>query len=71
MDLMTSLSAKGSPEEPVLPVLSVTSVEGDSIRDLVTSVLDQSWIWVARLLDVVEGQLQMGKQFDTKVQRFN
>ena len=30
-------------------------------------ILDKTWFWVASALDVAEGQLQRGEQFDTEV----
>ena len=71
IDMMVLLSnkEKSPAEEPHLPMLSVSPAEGEPIQEIVTSLLDESWVWLARILDVVEGQLQRGKQFDTKVYR--
>lgn len=54
-------------EEPVLQVLAINSDECGNILEQVTSLLDFTWVWLAKVLDVVEGQLQHGEGFDTKV----
>lgn len=57
----------GAQDEFVLPVLNITQDECSNIQDCVTSMLNGTWVWLAKVLDVVEGQLQRGKGFDTKV----
>lgn len=54
-------------EEPVLQVLAINPDECGNILEQVTSLLDFTWVWLAKVLDVVEGQLQHGEGFDTKV----
>lgn len=54
-------------EEPVLQVLAISQDECGNILEQVTSLLDVTWVWLAKVLDVVEGQLQHGEGFDTKV----
>ena len=73
LDLMSTLSEDSGPSqqgtgsEAVLPVLSLDQQECKFIQDSMMSTLEKSWAWLAGVLDVVEGQLRMGKQFDTKV----
>ena len=73
LDLMSTLSEdsvpsqQGTGSEAVLPALSLDQQECKLIQDSMMSTLEKSWAWLAGVLDVVEGQLQMGKQFDTKV----
>ncbi|XP_022781948.1 uncharacterized protein LOC111322968 [Stylophora pistillata] len=50
----------------MLPSLTITQQERQSVQNHVMSVLERSWLWLAGVLDVVEGQLRMGKDFDTK-----
>ena len=73
LDLMSTLSEEigpsqqGTGSEAVLPALSLDQQECKLIQDSMMSTLEKSWAWLAGVLDVVEGQLRMGKQFDTKV----
>lgn len=74
LDLMTTLSQdtvaspqQGAVSEGILPALSIAQEECQSIQNSVMSNLEKSWAWLAGVLDVVEGQLRMGKNFDTKV----
>lgn len=73
LDLITVLSQdtaspqQGTVSEGILPVLSLAQDECQSIQNSGMSILEKSWAWLAGVLDVVEGQLRMGKQFDTKV----
>jgi len=63
----SSAKETGIQDEPVLPVLNISSEECTNIQDCVTALLNSTWVWLAQVLDVVEGQLQRGKGFDTKV----
>ena len=70
LDLMTTLTKDTHPTQEgsaMLPSLTTTQEERQSVQDHVMSVLEKSWLWLAGVLDVVEGQLRMGKNFDTKV----
>ena len=70
LDLMTTLTKDTHPTQEgsaMLPSLTTTQEERQSVQDHVLSVLEKSWLWLAGVLDVVEGQLRMGKNFDTKV----
>ena len=74
LDLMTTLSQdtaaspqQGAVSEGILPALSIAQEECQSIQTSAMSILEKSWAWLAGVLDVVEGQLRMGKNFDTKV----
>lgn len=73
LDLMTTLSQdtaspqQGAVNEGIVPALSIAQEECQSIQNSVMSTLEKSWGWLAGVLDVVEGQLRMGKHFDTKV----
>lgn len=74
LDLMTTLSQdtvaspqQGAVSEGILPALSIAQEECQSIQNSVMSNLEKTWAWLAGVLDVVEGQLRMGKNFDTKV----
>lgn len=73
LDLMSTLSEdtgpsqQGTGSETVLPALSLDQQECKLIQDSMMSTLEKSWAWLAGVLDVVEGQLRMGRQFDTKV----
>lgn len=78
LDLMTTLSKDtGSPQQPatgneaIVPTLSIAHEESQSIQSSVLSILEKSWAWLAGVLDVVEGQLRMGKHFDTKVRSWS
>ncbi|XP_048584846.1 uncharacterized protein LOC5508594 isoform X2 [Nematostella vectensis] len=53
-------------DEGFLPTLCMSQDECASIQHQVTVVLDASWVWLAKIMDVVEGQLHCGKDFDTK-----
>ena len=76
LDLMLLLSQdttstqQGAGNEAVLPTLSIGQEECQSIQNSMMSVLEKSWVWLAGVLDVVEGQLRLGKHFDTKVGRY-
>ena len=77
LDLMTTLSQdtaaspqQGAASEGILPTLSIAQEECQSIQNSVMSILEKSWAWLAGVLDVVEGQLKMGKNFDTKVDSY-
>lgn len=74
MDLMKTLSEETGSQhqseasEGILPAaLLLSQEECRSIQNSMASILEKSWMWLAGILDVVEGQLRMGKQFDTKV----
>ena len=58
---------QGAVSEGILPALSIAQEECQSIQTSAMSILEKSWAWLAGVLDVVEGQLRMGKNFDTKV----
>ena len=58
---------ESSAEELVLPALKVSPDERASVRSIVAAKLEKSWHWLAGILDIVEGQLHMGRTFDTKV----
>ena len=67
----SSSSANGvSADELVLPVLQAFVEESASLLSVVSAKLEKSWRWLAGILDIVEGQLQMGRTFDTKVLTF-
>lgn len=63
----TASSQQGAVSDAILPALSVGQEEIQSIQSSMMSILEKSWVWLAGVLDVVEGQLRMGKHFDTKV----
>ena len=73
LDLMKTLKEETDSQqqsvtnESILPALLVGQEECQSIQSSMMSVLEKSWVWLAGVLDVVEGQLRMGKHFDTKV----
>ena len=73
LDLMTLLSQDtGSAgtrraNDIITPVLTIGMVESRNIQNSAMLILEKSWLWLAGVLDVVEGQLRMGKYFDTKV----
>lgn len=74
LDLMKTLKEETDAQqqqsvtnETILPTLLVGQEECQSIQSSMMSILEKSWAWLAGVLDVVEGQLRMGKHFDTKV----
>ena len=73
LDLMKTLSdvtvtqQQGETGESILPTLTLGLQECQSIQTSVLSILEKSWAWLVDMLDVVEGQLRMGRHFDTKV----
>lgn len=70
LGLMTTLSKDTDTTQEgtaIMPSLSIAQEECQSIQNSVMSVLEKSWLWLTGVLDVVEGQLRMGKHFDTKV----
>ena len=73
LDLMKTLKEETDSQqqsvtnETILPALLVGQEECQSIQSSMMSILEKSWVWLAGVLDVVEGQLRMGKHFDTKV----
>lgn len=72
LDLMKTLSdvtvtqQQGETGESILPTLTLGLQECQSIQTSVLSILEKSWVWLVDMLDVVEGQLRMGRHFDTK-----
>lgn len=77
LDLMKTLSEttvsqqEGEIAENVLPTVLLAGQECQYIQDSMMSILEKSWVWLAGILDVVEGQLRIGKNFDTKVRQFS
>ena len=73
LDLMTTLSQdtasglQGTVNEGIVPTLSIAQDDGQSIKNSCMFILEKSWVWLSGVLDVIEGQLRMGKHFDTKV----
>lgn len=60
---------EGETAENVLPTVLLAVQECQCIQDSMMSILEKSWVWLAGILDVVEGQLRIGKNFDTKVRQ--
>lgn len=66
---VTVSQQEGEAAENVLPTVLLARQECQSVQDSMMSILEKSWVWLAGILDVVEGQLRMGKNFDTKVRQ--